>query len=115
MPHKLIPAVVSLLLLLQGLANAWAAPMLPSAARPDSAATAQMPCHGAQPADEAGADCCGEQCNCAQLCGASIALPGTPSLLGELLTLHFEAVRSLPGPLPAHLLSLLRPPIATPG
>lgn len=120
MARKALLILSSVILLMQGLADAWAAPMLPAAAR-DAAKQEQAQdsmgghCIGERSQD-VGTCCCADHCSCPQACGlAPQVLPAQMSELDELLAEHFEAVRNLAEPLPAHFLTPLRPPISSPG
>lgn len=114
MNRRLIAALTGLALLAQGFGMAWAAPHLAQPAAPDTAATAQMPCHGdaadGQDADAAETCAC---CNggCMFACGGAplpAALSAGPAPAPDPV---FFAAR-VTAPLASHSLSPFRPPAA---
>lgn len=110
MIRPLRSALLILVLLLQGLTQAWALPPVSSPATAE--AQSAMPCH-----DDAGmADrmpCCDDQqdCRCSAACfGATGALAPGFSVFGELPGPVPHLAAAFPGPLAAHPMPLLRPP-----
>ena len=112
MTRPLRAALLILVLLLQGLGNAWALPPLLQLAEPEQA---EMPCH-----DDAGAQdkmpCCGDDldCHCSTACfGAGGALAPALAGFGEAPGSAPLLVANSCGLLPAHVLLLLRPPASS--
>lgn len=112
MTRSLRAALLVLVLLLQGLGSAWALPPALQIAEPEQV---DMPCH-----DEAGTQdsmpCCDDEggCRCSAACmGATGALAPVFAGLGEAPESHPVLAAGSPGPLPAHLLLLLRPPASS--
>lgn len=125
--------LLSLVLLLQGLGNAWASMPAPlskpvatvqQAMADDGSAAQAMPCHGGEAAQATpaagdtgpGMPCCDDgNCHCSIGCNATPALAPPSAELDEYLRLHLEAVSGQPALLPAHLHLLLRPPASSEG
>jgi hypothetical protein len=113
MTRPLRAVLLVLVLLLQGLAQAWALPppSAPAAAQEPSA----MPCHD----DASMTDrmpCCddGPDCRCSAACfGATGALAPTFAIPGAVPAPQDTVAAAPPAPLPAHPLPFLRPPASS--
>lgn len=108
MTRPLRAVLLVLVLLLQGLAQAWALPPSVAAAQEESA----MPCHdGADKGDRM--PCCDDapDCRCSAAClGAIGALAPALPMPGEMRAPPLSVAAMPPVPLPAHPRPLLRPP-----
>lgn len=126
MNRPLVTLALTLALLLQGLASAWAAAGMAAVPVPSSAMAAtthdasSMPCH-AQPAADAAADarsgntdCCddaGTCTRCGGVCSASPTPPAAAGALADYLAEHYASVQRTDAVLFANPLDILRPPI----
>jgi hypothetical protein len=113
MTRPLRAALLVLVLLLQGLAQAWALPppSAPHAAQEESA----MPCHDGADMPER-MPCCDDEpdCRCSAAClGATGALAPAFVIPGEVPPPQAAVAVAPPVPLPAHPWPLLRPPASS--
>jgi hypothetical protein len=110
MTRPLRAVLLVLVLMLQGLAQAWALP--PPAASAVAQDESAMPCHdGADMPDRM--PCCDDEpdCRCSPAClGATGALAPVLPAAGEMPSPPVAVAAVPPVPLPAHPSPLLRPP-----
>lgn len=109
MKRAVIALFTTLALLAQG--GAWAA-TIDAMALPAMVDEAEMPCHGDADSAQKQSPCCGESCDCPELCAgqSAVAAPGFYLAAPEHAVFESPAVSALRLSVTPH--HTLRPPIA---